>query len=140
MSEKPTGIEKRKFKRVKVSFTVVYEVNSPLSVRMKVNNKEVNAIALDLSEGGIAVLTSYDIPKSTSVKVKFIIFNENAINNEKRSRSIEVKGDVRYSNLTKEKAFRIGICFVDISSEDRIFIADFVKMLITRVLRQDVDG
>ena len=140
MNEKPTGIEKRKFKRVKVSFTVVYEVNSPLSVRMKVNNKEVNAIALDLSEGGIAVLTSYDIPKLTSVKVKFIIFNENAINNERRSRSIEVKGDVRYSILTKEKAFRIGICFVDISSEDRIFIADFVKMLITRVLRQDVDG
>jgi len=140
MSERPADVEKRKYKRVNVSFTVVYEVNSPLSVRMKVNNKEVNAIALDLSEGGIAVLTSYDIPKLTLVKVKFIIFNENALNKEERSRWIEVKGEVRYNISTKEKAFRVGVCFVGISAADRTFIADFVKMLITKTRRQGVDS
>jgi len=132
MNEQKSSVEKRKYKRVNVSFTVVYEVNSPLSVRMKVNNREVNAIALDLSEGGIAVLTSYDIPKSTQVKVKFIIFNEDALSTKERSRWIEVKGEVRYGCSTKENAFRVGICFMDISASDRAFIAEFVRMLIRK--------
>lgn len=122
------GGEKRKFKRVGVSFVVFYKIDSPVSIRLMVGEKEIDAMALDLSEGGLAVLTKYNIDVSSRVKIKFVLLNDYALRKDMRSKSIIVQGEVRYCFLTKEKAFRIGIRFVDITPEDRNFIAGFVKM------------
>jgi c-di-GMP-binding flagellar brake protein YcgR len=121
------GEEKRRFKRVKVSFVVFYRVNFPWSVRLLVGEKEVDAMALDLSEGGLAILTNYNISVSSRVMIKFILLDDYAIRREMRSKSMEVQGEVCYSFLTDEKAFRIGIRFINIAPEDRNFIAGFVK-------------
>ena len=132
MNNQYSGEEKRKFKRVKVRFTVIFEVNAPLSVRMDFGYKEVSAIALDLSEGGIAVLANRDIPKSTKVTIKFIVLDEAAIRNEEGGKSIEVQGEVRYCFLMEEMAYRVGICFINLSGEDQIFIADFIRLIAER--------
>jgi c-di-GMP-binding flagellar brake protein YcgR len=119
--------ERRKFKRIGASFVVFYKVDSPLTVRLMVGEREIDAMALDLSEGGLAVLTNYNVPVSSIVSVKFILLDDYAIRAEMRSRSMEIQGEVRYCFLMKEKAFRIGLRFIDISPEDRNFISGFIK-------------
>ena len=119
--------DKREFKRQEVSFIVIYRVNTPLFVRMLVKDKEVEALALDLSEGGMAILTSYELAVSSIVTLKFIIFRELVLDTKRLSESVEVTGEVRYSIFTKEKAYRIGIRFTDISHENRNLIAYFAN-------------
>jgi len=120
--------ERRKFKRIKVSFVVFYRVNSPLIVRMLIGDKEISAVALDLCEDGMAILTDYEIPTSAIVTVKFIIVNDTAVRNEDRFRSVKIEGEVRYNTLTTERAYRLGIHFIDISADERNFVANFIKM------------
>lgn len=121
--------ERRKFKRIKVSFVVFYKVNYPLTVRMLVGNKEINAVALNLCEDGIAILTNYKIPAFTIVTVKFIIVNDTAVRNEDRFRSMKIEGEVCYNNiLAAERDYRLGIHFIDISADERNFIAYFIKI------------
>lgn len=121
--------EMRRFKRVNVSFSVLYTVDAPLTVRMQVGSKEFDAEALDLSEEGMAILTKskqYAIPAFTKVTVKFTMLNRSAID-EDRYRSIEIKGEVLSSFFMKEKGvYRFGIHFIDISDHERAFINDFV--------------
>jgi c-di-GMP-binding flagellar brake protein YcgR len=128
MAEDYPGIERRRFKRVEVSFTVVYRVNSPLVLRMKIGDKDIDALQLDISEDGMAVLTGYAVPTSAIIAVRFIMLDDHALSAEGRSRSIVVKGEVRYDVLLKqEKSYRLGIQFMGLSEADRNFIANFVK-------------
>ena len=123
-----TGSERRRFERVEVNFLVLYRVNSPIYVRMKVGDIDVDAVALNLSENGIAILTNYDIPASTIVTIRFTVINDMAVTREKRTKSLVVQGEVRNNNFSREaKSHRIGICFKDLSEEGRTFISDFVK-------------
>lgn len=120
--------EKRKFQRINVSFTIMYKVNSPLTVRMVAGEKKEAAIALDISEGGMGVLISYDIAVSTIVTVKFAMVNLDTSRIEDQYRSMELEGEVRYSFYAKEKnAYRLGINFINISNDERNFIANFIK-------------
>jgi c-di-GMP-binding flagellar brake protein YcgR len=128
MSKDYSGQERRRFKRVEVNFTVLYRVNFPLEVRMRIGDREINALALDISEGGMAVLISEDIPLSSIATVKFIMLNENTISTENRTKSIVVQGEVRYHFwMEKEKEYRLGIKFTGLSEDDRNFITNFVK-------------
>ena len=127
MNKEYTGEERRKFKRVKASCIVMYRVSSPLSVRIMVGEREVNAIMLDISEGGAAILTNYNIPASTLLEERFILFNDKAIGDDNRLRSIETRGEARYSFLNQERCYRLGICFTDLSQNNRSFITNFVN-------------
>jgi len=128
MDEKYSGQERRRFKRAEVNFIVFYKVNSPLTVRMRFGNIDINALALDISEGGMGVLTDYDLPALSIVTVRFIMLDDNAPSAESRTRSIEVKGEVRYNFwIEEERAYRLGIQFIGLSDEDRNFIANFIK-------------
>jgi c-di-GMP-binding flagellar brake protein YcgR len=128
MDEKYSGQERRRFKRAEVNFIVFYKVKSPLTIHMRFGDTEINALALDVSEGGMAVLTDYDLPALSIVTVRFIMLDDNAPNVESRTRSIEVKGEVRYNFfIEEEREYRLGIQFIGLSDEDRNFIANFVK-------------
>jgi c-di-GMP-binding flagellar brake protein YcgR len=127
MEDPYTGPDRRKFKRLKVSFIVFYKVDSPLHVRMLIGDREVNAIMLDLSESGMAILTNYKMPESALLSIKFILVNEKTISKE-RVKSMAIKGLVRYSVLAEKRAYRLGIYFTDITEDDREAIANFVRM------------
>lgn len=127
MNNRYYGAEKRQQQRVAVNFIVMYRVSFPLSLRMMVGDKEVCAIAQDLSEGGMAVLTNYEIPLASQVQVKFIVLNELAPDIRQRTRSLQVNGEVRYCFMTRERVFRLGVHFLDLSNADRTFISDFVR-------------
>ena len=127
MADQYPGEERRRSSRASVGFIVAYRVNQPLQVNMLVGNSEVQAIMHNLSEEGMAILTDYNIPVSAVVAAKFILVNDQALNEEDRVNTIEVVGEVRYSRFIKERSYRLGVQFTNISDSDRRFISEFIK-------------
>jgi c-di-GMP-binding flagellar brake protein YcgR len=127
MAEGHSGSERRRHKRLSVNFTVIYRVNKPLEVRMMVGDKEVNALMIDLSEGGMCLLTDYNIPTGTVLFIKFTLINLNAYGNE-RVKSMEITGEVRYNLINPEHTHRLGIRFTEIDKKDQVAIIGFLNI------------
>ena len=121
------GVERRKFKRVRANFVVIYRVNEPLGVRITINDKETGALMVDLGEGGVAIATEYDIPVKTKLLIKFTIVNTTA-DEDNQVRAMNISGEVRNNILTDDGKHRLGICFTHITKADRRGIADFVEI------------
>ena len=108
-----TGIEGRGQKRVRVNCTVVYRLNEPPSARFIMQGKDIQARMIDVSQGGMAMVTDYDIPVSTVLSMRFTLLN---VNKEVVTFSgpMEVTGEVR-SNVPEEKnEHRLGIWFTKV--------------------------
>lgn len=127
MTDKIYGSEHRRFNRVKINLSVVFRLARPAAIRLLVGNKEVRATMLDLSEGGLSVLTNYDIPKSTSLFIKFTLFK---VENDDVSfyGPMEIIGEVRYNMPLGGNEYRLGIYYKKIKSQDKIEIANFLKL------------
>lgn len=126
-NENPSEQERRKSQRLKINITIVYHVNKPSHVRVLVGEEEVEATTEDLSEGGMSILTAYDIPISAILTIEFMIYQVNELDKFRFYKSIKVTGEVR-SNVHSENNFhRIGIIFTKIEAEDKIELAHFVK-------------
>lgn len=125
--QRPCGPENRKFKRVGAAFPVVYNVKSPFELRLRIGKEELDGIANDLSQGGLSLLTNHQIPAGAVIEIKFRLSNKSAVSEEDRSRKLVLQGEARYSFFTKEKSYRLGIRFMNISQSDRNFIAGCVK-------------
>ena len=125
------GPERRQFLRVEVEFFVTYKVDRPVEVHAWISNKEINALMLDLSEAGMAIVTNFDIPMTTVLSLKFTLIDLQA-DQEKQVKLINMTGEVRNSALVENDEHRLGISFTEISEEDKSAIADFVKMAMKR--------
>ena len=120
------GPERRRFPRVKVNFTISYLVNRPLDFRMSVDNVETSALMLDLSQMGMAILTTSNIPVSTILSITFTLINPYAFGDEQR-KTMGIIGEVRNSAPYEKNEYRLGIYFKKLSEEDKTAIANFVK-------------
>ncbi|MBN2120847.1 MAG: PilZ domain-containing protein [Candidatus Omnitrophica bacterium] len=116
------GPERRRFERVAVELTITYHVHKPISIRMMVGNTQVGAKTFDLSEGGMAITTSRDIPISSILLMKFTL-----VDKTQTPHAMSITGQVRYNILIKHEEHRLGIDFTQIKKEDKTIIADFVK-------------
>jgi c-di-GMP-binding flagellar brake protein YcgR len=87
----------------------------------------LSAIANDLSQGGLSLLTNHEIPAGAVIEIKFRLLNKTALSEEDRSRKFVFQGEVRYSFFTKEKSYRLGIRFMNVSQADRNFIAGCIE-------------
>jgi len=121
------GPERRTRKRLKVNFIIIYQVNKPVHVLMLIGAREIDALMLDLSEVGMAILTNYNIPVATSLFIKFTFINVDAILEDDRVRSMEMTGEVRNSSPEGRDEYRLGIAFTKMAAKDKAAIADFVK-------------
>jgi len=121
--------ERRKFRRVKVAFSLRYRVIQPLYVRMRAMNPDINAVMLDISEIGMAVSTNYNIPAGTVLFMRFILIDEAAVNDEESIHHLQVEGRVYDNFLLDDQEYRLGLRFIDISSDARLKIAKFVSMM-----------
>ena len=119
--------EKRLFKRIADSFFVTYKVKAPFEVHIQYRDKDCEAIAEDLEEGGMGLLTNFDIPVGTLIHLKFRLFNATALLESEKSRLFMLDGEVRYKVFTQDNAYRLGVRFMDISSQDKAFIARYVN-------------
>ena len=120
-----TGYERRRFPRVEARFIVTFGVKKPVDVHLWIGNANASAMMLNLSEGGMAILTENDIPVSSIMSINFTLINP--YNSNEQLRPIGITGEVRNNSLTEKNEHRLGILFTRIAQEDRAAIADFVK-------------
>ena len=124
MSERPKqgGPENRRHKRVPAAFAVVYTVESPFELRLEIGKREIDGIANDLSQSGLSLMTNYQIPTGAVITMRFKLLDKSAVMDEDRARKFELQGEARYSFFGKEKAYRVGIRFLNLLPADRDFI------------------
>lgn len=121
------GKEKRQSKRIRVRFIAEYQVDRPIEVRMRIGmGKEVTALMLDMSEGGMALLTEYDLPTGSILALNFTIINQ-VIEDQDRVIKITAKGEVRYNMAAGKNEHRLGICFTSISEKDKATVSNFIR-------------
>jgi c-di-GMP-binding flagellar brake protein YcgR len=128
MNNQYPGREKRSSKRLKAKFSLFYQVNKPPTVVMNIGyGREIEALMLDLSEGGMAILTNYNIPNSTVLSIKFILINR-ALHGDNRLIKLSMAGIVCYNSLSENEEHQLGIRFTQISEKDKKAIGDFIKL------------
>lgn len=126
MDKKGSDKDNRKYKRLRVNLSVIYRINKPTTLRMMVGNKEIRSTMLDLSEGGLSLLTDTNIPLSAVLLIKFTLFR---VEEEDVSfyGPMEIMGEVRYNMPLGGSEYRLGISFQRISKQDQVEIANFVR-------------
>ncbi len=114
---------RRNNKRGRASFAVTYRVLDPIEARLDFGEAEREAIAEDLSVGGLSLSTSHPIEEGATVVVKFRALDKGDAGAEKSSKKFELRGETRYSRHTKENySFRIGLRFKKLSEAEKQFI------------------
>ena len=96
--------ERRKHPRTQIHFPVYF-------ICIDKDGKEMMqdiAIVLNISENGILMESSYNLPNTNYVKV---------MASTKANQTIEIKGRVVYSITVSREKFRIGISFQDTSNK-----------------------
>jgi c-di-GMP-binding flagellar brake protein YcgR len=126
VDKKGSDKDNRKYKRLRVNLSVIYRINKPTTLRMMVGNKEIRSTMLDLSEGGLSLLTDTNIPLSAVLLIKFTLFR---VEEEDVSfyGPMEIMGEVRYNMPLGGSEYRLGISFQRISKQDQVEIANFVR-------------
>jgi c-di-GMP-binding flagellar brake protein YcgR len=120
------GKDSRKFRRLRVNLSVIYRIDRPSSVRMLIGNREIRATMLDLSEGGLSLLTNYNIPVQSVLLLKFTLFK---VENDDVSfyGPMSIDADVRYNIPLGGDEYRVGVRFIKIKNQDKFEIANFIK-------------
>lgn len=121
------GVERRRFKRLKVQLSVTYMVQKPLKILMRVGDKKIETVMLDISEEGMSIKAAVDIPLETEFVLNFLLVYaykplENIMQN------MEIEGRVVNRVVLNQNDFRLGILFTKISEIDRKLITDFIKV------------
>lgn len=119
--------ERRKAERVRVNITVAYQIEKPISIKMLVGEEEVEATIVDISEGGLAILTKHDLPMATLLVVEFMLIRTERETNFKYYESVKIKGEVKSSVILSEDRYRLGVAFKGLDEESKFKISAFVK-------------
>ena len=127
MVEKVYGKENRRFKRIKANISVFFRIARPAAISLLISRKEVRGTVLDLSQGGISIITNYDIPKSTLLLIKFTLFKVDC-SDVCFYGPMEIEGKVTYSLKLARNEYRVGICFKKIRRQDKADISNFIQM------------
>ena len=122
-----SGSERRKAERVRVNITVAYQIEKPISIKMLIGEEEVEATIVDISEGGLAILTKHDLPMETLLVVEFMLIRSEKETSFKYYESVKIKGEVKSSIVLAEDKYRLGVAFKGLGEESKFKIAAFVK-------------
>ncbi|MCU0650930.1 MAG: PilZ domain-containing protein [Candidatus Omnitrophica bacterium] len=120
-----SGMDRRIFKRLRVNLAIVFRVDKTSKMRMQIDQKEIRATMIDLSEGGLSVLTNYDIPEGSVLSMKFTLFRVDS-DDVSFYGPMDITGEVRYHHTLANNEYRIGIIFKSIEKEDLGEIKNFI--------------
>ncbi len=114
--------ERRKCKRVRQGYVLMYKMASGAKTRALPSEAAYNGMMLDLSEDGMAFLTHQKIPLATCITNKFILVNEPMTQQDNCLRPVEAEGRVCYHLCDQRGMYRVGLRFTRLSDDDRGFI------------------
>jgi len=81
---------------------------------------------VDLSQGGISLITDYRIPVWSILDMKFILFKTDNEGLVSFSDPVEIIGEVR-SSILLDNHYRLGIRFKEIKTQNGQEITNFVE-------------
>jgi c-di-GMP-binding flagellar brake protein YcgR len=123
--------ERRQFHRIPVIFIVTYKIHEPLKLRMFIQEEEILAAMIDLSEGGMAIQTTYDIPVASILLIEFT-FVDTTAPQDTPLQIMKILGEVRYNVLKEDNVHRLGIRFTEISENDKYVISVFCRKALAK--------
>jgi len=118
--------ERRRFKRYKLTLNALYRIDTPVYVRMWFGDQEFEAATLDVSEGGMALLTTLDIPISSTLVINLTLFRLERDGKIVYFTPGELLGEVRAKTSPDQKKFKLNICFIQASSVVTTEISRFI--------------
>lgn len=121
-----SGNDRRRFQRLRLNLTVVYRVDEPMTVRMMIGDQEIEATTLDVSEGGMALLTKYNIPVGTNLVIKFTLFRVEKDGKVNFYGPMIISGEVRSNVIAENNEHRLGICFITVEMRDKSELTSFL--------------
>lgn len=119
--------DRRRFQRLNLNLSMGYKVDIPLNLRIRLGDEEIPATTLNISEAGMAFLTSYDIPVWSRILIRFSLFKVNQDGQVNFYKPLQVTAEVRSNIVSENKEYRLGVCFVRKDIEIKDEIRDFVK-------------
>ena len=126
MEDKFNGVERRKFKRLQIGPIVKLHVNSAPENKADFIGRSMEAVMIDISEGGTSVLLNSNIPVSSLVTAEFDLHNSRPSVKD-RHQEISVLGKVCYNRPINSRECRMGIIFTKMSDSDMAFISQFIS-------------
>jgi len=122
------GEDRRRFQRLKVNLSVWLELDGHFQLSCLAKGQEVEAAALDLGCGGIAIACKYDIPVAALLRIRFHLFKTDNKGTVTFYEPVEAIGQVRSNIILEPGLYRLGVCFEEISVKDSLEIHHFVTM------------
>ncbi len=131
-----SGTERRRFRRVRVGVTVIYRKEDPPDVRIRTAQGERSGSMVDISVGGMAIVTDVEVPNAEHLRIRFTLseIEDKSVN---FYGDVELLGQVRSCVPCEGKMFRVGIAFVNIDERNRFDIANFVNAVEQRLQGRD---
>jgi c-di-GMP-binding flagellar brake protein YcgR len=120
------GRDRRRFQRLKVNLDVCFRVESPIALRGMLGDRRIEAILLDIGQGGMALLSPHNIPPEAELVLEFSLFKTDRMGLVSFSDPIEISGEVRSSILIENGQYRLGISFKALRCGQGNEITDFV--------------
>ncbi len=123
-----SGPERRHFRRIRVSLSVMYSTEGPLEIRIQTEQGEFAATMVDICEGGLAILTGVHLDVPSLIWIKFTLLkpNGNKVSYEFYG-LVECLGEVRNATPLNENFYRAGIAFMQIDEGCRTDISHFIQ-------------
>ncbi len=123
----------RRFKRLNINVSITFNIESP-SVKLR-NKEKVEAIVENMSAGGALIKTPVFIPKGSviilDISVKDLI--------PELPEELNVKSKVMHTQarvvslvVGKEKTFKMGVQFLNLTSEQRQIINNFIEKKVNK--------
>ena len=122
--------EKRKSPRLECSISVWFKIEEAWYSNSHLDESELHAIAVDISENGIGLLSDYYIPDNTVLNITFVLFKTASLGMPKWHEPVHIKGKVCSAFPAEGNKFRIDICFTKLPAEYKEEINNFLSSVL----------
>ena len=116
--------ERRKFQRMRVTLSVLYNIECPVYVRRVLGDREFEAETIDLSEGGVALTVGHYLPSDTRIFMRFILHESEHTGLVNFYDPLNVSGEIRSCDYIGGCQYRLGIRFQGVDQEQRNTLLD----------------
>ncbi len=127
MFNRKWGKDRRRFQRLNLNLVVWYKLLKPLHPAETLGTAEREAITLDISPFGMAFMSSYNMPVSVDLALKFIIFTSPPGSGSNLAIPLEVNAKVRSCVPAEKGEFRVGVSFTNIQLEQQQKLMKFAQ-------------
>jgi len=118
----------RRFQRLALNTEVQFRQFKDYEKRLYYEDKPVDAVAIDISEGGMGIQTRSFIAAKTYLEIWISLSGLNQEAQMVFYGPIKVLGKVRWVIPWDDNTFRMGIFFLDMPQEDKKTITDFIRL------------